>query len=526
MDVTIPDIGDAEDVEVIEICVDPGDTVAANDALIVIESDKASMEVPAPFPGTVDEILVALGDVVNAGDAILRMEETSNGEPDVIERTPSEPVAAAPVADGAPRATGVERMEIRLPDVGEAENVSVIEVAVAEGQAVAVDDLLVVVESEKASMEIPSPFAGTVVEVAVGEGDDVEEASLLVVLEAERTADLPPAAPVSTSPPEPTPAEPVPPAALAAAPAETPAQPLTTSAKVYAGPAVRRLARELGVDLATVNGSGARGRIVKDDVKSFVKRTLTTPAAPGLSIAPMEAVDFSRFGEIEVVPLSRIRARGAANLHRSWQHVVHVTQHDDFDVTDLEAFRASLKNEAAAEGVKLTPLPFIMKACVRALERHPQFNASLDPDVKSLILKRYYHIGFAVDTEDGLVVPVVRDAGAKGVYELAEEIARLSEAARSKKLKPEEMQGGSFTISSLGAVGGTGFTPIVNAPEVAILGVARLDTRPVWDGTAFVPRKILPVSLSYDHRAINGAEAGRFVIELGSLLSDFRRLAL
>ncbi|MDE0179531.1 MAG: 2-oxo acid dehydrogenase subunit E2, partial [Gammaproteobacteria bacterium] len=417
-----------------------------------------------------------------------------------------------------------ERVEIRLPDVGEAENVSVIEVAVAEGQTVAVDDLLVVVESEKASMEIPSPFAGTVVEVAVGEGDDVEEASLLVVLEAERTAGLPSAA-VSTSPPEAQPVEPAVPA-TAPEPIESPPDRVATTAKVYAGPAVRRLARELGVDLATVNGSGARGRIVKDDVKSFVKHTLATPAATGLAIAPMEPVDFSRFGEVEIVPLSRIRARGAVNLHRSWQNVVHVTQHDDFDVTDLEAFRASLKDEAAAEGVKLTPLPLIMKACVRALEQHPQFNASLDPGVTSLILKRYHHIGFAVDTEDGLVVPVVRDAGGKGVYELAKEIARLSEAARTKKLKPEEMQGGCFTISSLGAVGGTGFTPIVNAPEVAILGVARLDTRPVWDGTAFVPRKILPVSLSYDHRAINGAEAGRFVVDLGKLLSDFRRLAL
>ncbi|MYK47803.1 MAG: dihydrolipoyllysine-residue acetyltransferase [Gammaproteobacteria bacterium] len=527
MDVTIPDIGDAEDVEVIEICVDPGDAVAANDVLIVIESDKASMEVPAPFAGTVDEILVALGDVVNAGDAILRMEEISNGEPDAIEATPTEPVATEevqpPTADGAPPVTATERVEIRLPDVGEAENVSVIEVAVAEGQGVAVDDLLVVVESEKASMEIPSPFAGTVVEVAVGEGDDVEEASLLVVLEAERIVDFPPAVPVSTSPPEAQPVELVPPAATAI---ETPPETVTTTAKVYAGPAVRRLARELGVDLATVNGSGARGRIVKDDVKSFVKRTLASPATAGLAIAPMEAVDFSRFGQIDVVPLSRIRARGAANLHRSWQHVVHVTQHDDFDVTDLEAFRASLKDEAAAEGVKLTPLPFIMKACVRALEKHPQFNASLDPGVTSLILKRYHHVGFAVDTEDGLVVPVVRDADGKGVYELAVEIARLSEAARSKKLKPDEMQGGSFTISSLGAVGGTGFTPIVNAPEVAILGVARLDTRPVWDGATFVPRKILPVSVSYDHRAINGAEAGRFVVDLGKLLSDFRRLAL
>ena len=529
MDVTIPDIGDAEDVEVIEICVDPGDAVATNDALIVIESDKASMEVPAPFAGTVDEILVALGDVVNAGDAILRMEEISNGEPDGMEAKATPPAEAEPVespsADGAQRATGTERVEIRLPDVGEAENVSVIEVAVSEGQAVAVDDLLVVVESEKASMEIPSPFAGRIVEVAVGEGDDVEEASLLVVLDAERTADLPATAPESTTPPEARPAEPVPAALTTAESIETPPETLTTT-KVYAGPAVRRLARELGVDLGTVNGSGARGRIVKDDVKSFVKRTLASPTVPGLAIAPMEAVDFSRFGEIEVVPLSRIRARGAVNLHRSWQHVVHVTQHDDFDVTDLEAFRASLKDEAAAKGVRLTPLPLIMKACVRALERHPQFNASLDPGVKSLIFKRYHHIGFAVDTEDGLVVPVVRDAGGKGVYELAVEIARLSEAARSKKLKPDEMQGGSFTISSLGAIGGTGFTPIVNAPEVAILGVARLDTRPVWDGAAFVPRKMLPVSLSYDHRAINGAEAGRFIVDLGKLLSDFRRLAL
>ena len=533
MDVTIPDIGDAEDVEVIEICVVSGDTVAANDALIVIESDKASMEVPAPFAGTVDEILVALGDVVNAGDAILRMEETTNGEPGAIEAAATEPIAVeqvpAPAADGTPRATGTERLEIRLPDVGEAENVSVIEVAVAEGQTVAVDDLLVVVESEKASMEIPSPFAGEVVEVAVHEGDDVEEASLLVVLEAVRTTDLSPVAPVSTAPPEAKPAgsSPEVPPATGTPSLETPPEPVPSStAKVYAGPAVRRLARELGVDLATVNGSGARGRIVKDDVKSFVKRTLAAPTLPGLAVAPMEAVDFSRFGEIDVVPLSRIRARGAVNLHRSWQHVVHVTQHDDFDVTDLEAFRASLKDEAAAEGVKLTPLPFIMKACVRALEQHPQFNASLDPSVKSLILKRYHHIGFAVDTEDGLVVPVVRDAGGMGVYELAVEIARLSEAARSKKLKPDEMQGGSFTISSLGAVGGTGFTPIVNAPEVAILGVARLDTRAVWDGAAFVPRKILPVSLSYDHRAINGAEAGRFIVDLGKLLSDFRRLAL
>ena len=529
MDVTIPDIGDAEDVEVIEICVVPGETVAANDALIVIESDKASMEVPAPFAGTVDKVLVALGDVVNAGDAILCMAEESNGES-------SEDIAAAdqvPVpddtaeqatCDGSHGTPELERIEIRMPEMGEAEGVSVIEVAVSRGQTVDVDDLLVVVESEKASMEIPSPFPGVVLEVAVKEGDDVEEATLLVVLESPRIPNqvaVPSGSPVVSSEVTSTTPEPI----LPASPVDRqPPQPSTT--KVYAGPAVRRLARELGADLASIEGSGARGRIVKDDVKAIVKRMLAAPATAASGIAPMDPIDFSRFGEIETVPLSRVRARGAVNLHRSWQHVVHVTQHDDIDVTDLEAFRASLKDEAAAEGVRLTPLPFIMKACVRVLERHPQFNASLDPGVTSLILKGYHHIGFAVDTDDGLVVPVVRDAGAKGVYELATEIARLSEAARDKKLKPEEMQGGSFTISSLGAVGGTGFTPIVNAPEVAILGVARLDTRPVWDGASFVPRKMLPVSLSYDHRAINGAEAGRFVVDLGKLLSDFRLLAL
>lgn len=522
MDVTIPDIGDAQDVEVIEICVGPGDAVAENDALIVIESDKASMEVPAPFTGTVDAVLVTLGDLVNAGDPILRMDAVEDEQPAEAVVPPDAADGSTALSDASPivdaPSTAKERIEIRVPDIGEAENVSVIEVAVAAGQRVGVDDLLVVVESEKASMEIPTPFAGTIVEVAVKEGDGVEESTLLVVLEGEVEGPCPSAAPkaeaASTATVPTTPVQPAPPQESS----------IGTGSKVYAGPAVRRLARELGVDLVAVNGSGARGRIVKDDVKAFVKQNLGTAATPG--IAPMEAVDFSRFGDIETVPLSRIRARGAANLHRSWQHVVHVTQHDDIDVTDLEAFRAALKEEAASREVKLTPLPFIMMACVHALRTHPQFNASLDPTVTSLILKRYHHIGFAVDTEDGLVVPVVRDANSKGIYELAREIARLSDAARSKKLKPEEMQGGSFTISSLGAVGGTGFTPIVNAPEVAILGVARLDTRPVWDGSAFQPRKILPVSLSYDHRAINGAEAGRFVVELGRLLGDVRRLVL
>ena len=422
-EVTIPDIGDAEEVEVIEICVSPGDAVAENDALIVIESDKASMEVPSPFAGTVSEVLVALADRVNAGDAIVRLEGTAS-EPTVAQTatTPDEPT---PIAQ---------------PD---------------------------------APPEPPTALQ----------------------------------APSATPQPDPTP------------------PPAVSAANVYAGPAVRRLAREMGVALREVQGTGAGGRIVKDDVKAFVKQALTAPRGAA-QLQPLEAIDFSRFGEIEMVPLTRIRQRGATNLHRSWQHVVHVTAHDEADVSDLEAFRASLREEAQSRDVKLTPLPFIVKACIHAMRQHPRLNASLDPTVTALVCKRYYHIGIAVDTEEGLVVPVVRDADQLGLFDLAERIATLSEAAREGKLRRDDLQGGSFTISSLGAIGGTGFTPIVNAPEVAILGVARLAMRPVWDGAAFRPRKMLPLSLSYDHRAINGAEAGRFMADLVATLADIRRLAL
>ena len=416
---------------------------------------------------------------------------------------------------------------IVIPDIGDAEDVEVIEICVAVGEAVAENDPLIVIESDKASMEVPALFAGTVAEVLVALGDHVNSGDAIMRLEP---------APESTDG-EPTEAEPTEksvtaePAAVAPQPVAIPpfAAPSPQAidgagSKVYAGPAVRRLARELGVELTAVAGTGVSGRIIKDDVKGFVKGALTAPAGTGL--ARMPEIDFSRFGDTETVPLSRIRVRGAANLHRSWQHVVHVTQHDDADVTDLEAFRASLKDEAATAGVKLTPLPFIVMACVHVLKRHPAVNASLDPAVRSLILKRYYNIGMAVDTDDGLVVPVIRSANSLGIYELAEETARLSAAARAGKLKPDEIQGASFTVSSLGAIGGTGFTPVVNAPEVAILGVARMDTRPVWDGTAFRPRKVLPLSLSYDHRAINGAQAGRFVAELAATLGDIRRLVL
>lgn len=413
--------------------------------------------------------------------------------------------------------------EVAIPDIGDAEDVEVIEICVVPGDLVAENDALIVIESDKASMEVPAPFAGTVAEVLVALGDQVNAGDAILRVEAESPATTAPAEEAADGGPETASspaaaAEPVAPSPIPAPPADGPA------ASIYAGPAVRRLARELGVDLAAVAGSGAGGRIVKDDVKAFVKRTLAAPALVEPLAAP--TIDFSRFGAIETVPLSRIRTRGAANLYRSWRQVVHVTQHEDVDVTDLEEFRASLRDEAAASDVKLTPLPFIVKACVLALHAHPQFNASLDAGVASLIYKRYYHIGIAVDTDDGLLVPVLRDADSKGIFELAQDIARLSAAARARKLKPDDLQGGSFTVSSLGAVGGTGFTPVVNSPEVAILGVARLNIRPLWNGTEFQPRKVLPLSLSYDHRAINGAEAGRFVADVAKLLADVRRLAL
>ena len=467
MDVRIPDIGDAQDVEVIELCVVPGDAVAVNDALIVIESDKASMEVPAPARGTVQEVLVSLGDLVNEGDAIVVLE--------AVEEATESVSAPMDESDSTPRREGI------LPT-----------------------------RPEGAPLAGDSPHAQ---EVAKRQGSAKSDGLEKLIGELDELIDSADAGTKPEQAPSPPPAP------------TTEPQP-SAAAKVYAGPAVRRLARELGVDLTQVSGSGGHGRIVKDDVKAFVKQSMVSPTLPARSPTAAPAIDFSRFGEVEEVALSRVQARGAANLAGSWAQVVHVTQHDEADVTDLESFRTSLKAEAEARGTKLTPLPLIMKACTRVLTDFPRFNASLNPEVNALILKRYMHIGFAVDTEAGLVVPVIRDANTKGVWELAEEIERLSEAARTNRLKPDEIQGGCFTISSLGAIGGTGFTPIVNAPEVAILGVARLATKPVWNGEAFTPRKLLPLSLSYDHRAINGAEAGRFMAALTTLLTDFRRLAL
>ena len=418
--------------------------------------------------------------------------------------------------------------EIRIPDIGDAEDVVVIELCVAPGDQVEADDALIVIESDKASMEVPAGVNGVVEALLVAIDDEVVEGQAIARIEkaaGESAAPPTPAAAKAAEPqeppakqPQPTPA-PKPTAQSAERPAagRAPAAPRRAGAPVYAGPATRRLARELGVDLSAVAATGARGRIVKDDVKAYVKQRLTSGDG---ALPRLPTIDFSRFGETETMPLSRIRATGAQNLHRSWLNLPHVTQHDEVDVTELEAHRAGLKAEAAERGVGLSPLPFLIKACCLALQEFPTFNASLDASGSQFILKRYYHIGIAVDTEQGLLVPVIRNADAKDVWDLAEATADLAEKARSQRLAMHELQGGSFSISSLGAIGGTGFTPIINAPEVAILGVGRLTTKPVWDGEGFVPRKMLPLSLSFDHRAINGAEAGRFMAHLAGVLGN------
>ena len=428
--------------------------------------------------------------------------------------------------------------EIRIPDIGDAEDVVVIELCVAPGDQVEADDALIVIESDKASMEVPAGVSGVVEALLVAIDDEVVEGQAIARIEraagdsaappTPATAEAPAAAKASAAAkaaepqqppakrPQPAPAPP-----LAAQPAERSAARRAPGAPVYAGPATRRLARELGVELSEVAATGARGRIVKDDVKAYVKQRLTSGDG---ALPRLPTIDFSRFGETETMPLSRIRAAGAQNLHRSWLNLPHVTQHDEVDVTELEAHRAGLKAEAARRGVSLSPLPFLIKACCLALKEFPTFNASLDATGSQFILKRYYHIGVAVDTEQGLLVPVIRNADAKDVWELAEATADLAAKARSQRLAMHELQGGSFSISSLGAIGGTGFTPIINAPEVAILGVGRLTTKPAWDGEGFAARKMLPLSLSFDHRAINGAEAGRFMAHLAGMLGNISLL--
>ncbi|MCX4026121.1 dihydrolipoyllysine-residue acetyltransferase [Endozoicomonas sp. SM1973] len=530
--IKVPDIGGSEDVEIIEVCVQAGDTVAEEDSLIVLESDKATMEIPCPKAGTIQKLLVQIGDKVSEGSEIVVLAAEGATEA-LAEPAPAAEETAAPAPTQQPAAqapTASAIMPITVPDIG-SENVPVIEVCVKEGDEIAEEDSIIVLESDKATMEVPAPKAGIVKSLKVKEGDTVSMGDL--ILELETTSAAVPAAEQSAAP-APT-AAPAQPAQQASAPAKAtapqPQKPSTLdkpSQNVHAGPAVRKLAREFGVDLSLVKGSGPRSRILKEDVQAYVseqlKKAKTQPAgaAGGAGIPEVPAIDFSQFGPVREEPMSRLRKVGGFNLHRAWLNVPHVTQFDEADITELEAFRKAQK----AKGVKMTPLPFLVKACAQALRALPNFNASLNAAGDGLVYKDYVHIGIAVDTPDGLLVPVIRDADKKGLVELAKETIELAGKAKDKKLSPAEMQGACFTISSLGSIGGTAFTPIVNTPEVGILGVSKSSMKPVWNGKEFEPRLMLPLCLSYDHRAINGADAARFTAILSDLLSDIRQLLL
>ncbi|EJL6264166.1 pyruvate dehydrogenase complex dihydrolipoyllysine-residue acetyltransferase [Vibrio cholerae] len=526
-EVQVPDIG-GDEVEVTEIMVKVGDVVAEEQSLITVEGDKASMEVPAPFAGTVKEIKIAAGDKVSTGSLIM-----------VFEVAGAAPVAApvqatAPAAAAAPAVAALK--EVQVPDIG-GDEVTVTEIMVNVGDSISEEQSLITVEGDKASMEVPAPFAGTLKEIKVAAGDKVKTGSLIMVFEVAGAA--PVAAPVQAAAPAPA-AAPAQAATPAAAAPATSGEFQENHEYSHASPVVRRLAREFGVNLAKVKGSGRKNRILKEDVQNYVKEALkrlesgAQAAASGkgdgaaLGLLPWPKVDFSKFGDTEVQPLSRIKKISGANLHRNWVMIPHVTQWDNADITELEKFRQEQNAMEAKRdtGMKITPLVFIMKAAAKALEAFPAFNSSLSDDGESLILKKYVNIGIAVDTPNGLVVPVFKDVNKKGIYELSKELAEVSKKARGGKLTAADMQGGCFTISSLGGIGGTAFTPIVNAPEVAILGVSKSEMKPVWNGKEFAPRLQLPLSLSYDHRVIDGAEGARFITYLNECLSDIRRLVL
>lgn len=539
IEVLVPDIGDDTDVDIIEVLVAEGDTVEEEDGLITLETDKATMDVPSPQAGKVVSLKVTTGDKVSEGSLVLTLEVGASEAAQAPASEAAAPVAAAPVA--APAAAS-STLEVKVPDIGDDTDVDIIEVLVSVGDTIEAEDGLITLETDKATMDVPAPEAGVVKELKVKVGDKVSEGSLVLLMEVAGAATSLPAA-VAAAPasapsapaPAPTPASapkapPVPHHPSAGAKAKT--------GVVHASPSVRRLAREFGVDLTQVNGSGRKSRILKEDVQSYVKYELSRPKATagatgsagegGLHVIAQPKVDFSKFGEIEEKPLTRIQKLSGPNLHRNWVTIPHVTQFDEADITDLETFRKeqNVLAEKRKLGVKITPLVFMMKAVADALKHYPTFNTSLSQDGESIIFKKYYHVGIAVDTPNGLVVPVVRDVDKKGVMEISKELMEISVKARDGKLKSADMQGSCFTISSLGGIGGTGFTPIVNAPDVAILGVSKSEIKPKWDGKEFQPRLMLPLSLSYDHRVIDGALAARFAVHLSQCLADMRRIIM
>lgn len=541
IEIFVPDIG-ADEVEVTDILVKVGDKVSADQSLLAVEGDKASMEVPAPVAGVVQEIRIKAGDKVKTGSLIMVFAAEGAAAAPAAPVSAPAPVAATPAPVAAPAAAQLQ--EVQVPDIG-GDEVEVTEVMVKVGDTVTADQSLLSVEGDKASMEVPAPFAGTVVEVKVKAGDKVKTGSLVFVFSTGAAAPAPTAVAAPVATPAPT---------VAAAPVtatSAPATPATavsdsqvtqSAAFAHASPVVRRLAREFGVDLSKVSGTARKGRIQREDVQNYVKNIIKqvtsgngsaiAAGAPGnnmgFDLLAWPKVDFSKFGAVEEKPLSRIQKISGANLHRNWVRIPHVTQFDEADITELEEFRKEQNTLAEKKklGVKYTPLVFIMKAVAKALEDFPTFNSSLSEDGASLVLKKYVHLGIAVDTPNGLVVPVVRDVNKKGIIELSRELQEISVKAREGKLTAADMQGGCFTISSLGGIGGTAFTPIVNAPEVAILGVSKSDIKPKWDGKAFQPRLMVPLSVSYDHRVIDGALAARFTATLGSYLSDIRQIIM
>ena len=526
IEIHVPDIG-SDEVDVTEILVSVGDKVEAEQSLITVEGDKASMEVPSPQAGVVKEIKVAVGDKVSTGSFIMVFEaEAAAAAPAPAAQ------AAAPAAPAAAAASALK--EVHVPDIG-GDEVDVTEIMVSVGDTVTEEQSLITVEGDKASMEVPSPMAGKVKEIKVAVGDKVKTGSLIMVFEVAGAAPAPAAQPAAAAPAAAAPASAP---AAKAAPAAAPAAGndfVENDAYVHASPVIRRLAREFGVNLAKVKGTGRKGRILREDVQAYVKdavkRAEAAPAAAGGGLPgmlPWPKVDFSKFGEVEEVELSRIQKLSGANLSRNWVMIPHVTLMDEADITDVEEFRKQQNKEAEKKqlGVKITPLVFVMKAAAKALVDMPRFNSSITEDAQRLILKKYVNIGIAVDTPNGLVVPVIKDVNKKGILELSYELAEISKKARNGKLTSSDMQGGCFTISSLGGIGTTGFAPIVNAPEVAIMGLSRSSMKPVWDGKQFVPRLILPMSLSFDHRVIDGADGARFITLINQYMSDLRRLAM